>query len=104
MAWGLSQRVMMAGLGLKVVGSIKRDPDLMVVAAQIRVVGMPVKSRDIHSAIILNQLLFNKVAAIELGVAKFIKTHSHLLQQMVILPWTLGLTTGFRTLMYMDTP
>ena len=72
MVWGLSQCFVMAGFGLKVVGSIERDPDLMVVVVPIHVVGAPVKGCNIHSTIILNQLLFDKVASIELGITKFI--------------------------------
>ena len=66
MAYGLSQHVLMAGLGLKVVGSIERDPDLMAMSAPIGVVGTPVKSHGIEGTIILNQPLFDKVTSIEL--------------------------------------
>ena len=52
------------------VSGIEGDPDLTVVVAPICVVGAPVKGRDIHSTIVLNQLLFNKVVSIELGIAK----------------------------------
>ena len=72
MAYGLSQHVLMAGLGLKVVGSIEGDPDLMAMSVPIGVVGIPVKSCKVKGAIILNQLLFNKVASANLGIAKFI--------------------------------
>ena len=72
MAYGLSQHLVTAGLGLKVVGSIEEDPDLMAIVAPICVVGEPVKSHDVDCTIILNQMLLDKVAAIELGVAKLI--------------------------------
>ena len=72
MAYGLSQPGLMAGLGLKVVGSIERDPNLMAMLAPIGVVGMPVKGCSIKGTIILNQLLFDKVASIELCIAKFV--------------------------------
>ena len=71
-AYGLSQLSLSAGLGLKVVGSIERDPDLMAMVMPIDVVVMPVKSCSIHSTISLNQLLFDKVAAIKLCVAKLV--------------------------------
>ena len=54
MAYGLSQPGLLVGLGLKVVGSIERDPDLMAMSVPIGVVGMPVKSRGIEGTIILN--------------------------------------------------
>ena len=72
MACGLSQHLLMVGLSLKVVGSIEGDPDLMAVMAPICVVGVPVKGLDVDCAIVLNQLLFNKVVSIELGIAKLI--------------------------------
>ena len=72
MVYGLSQCLMTAGLGLQVVGSIEGDPDLMVIVVPICVVGVPVKSRNVDCTIILNQLLLNKVVAIELGIAKLI--------------------------------
>ena len=72
MAYGLSQRGMMAGLSLKVVGSIERDPGLMAIAAPICVVGLPIECCNVDCIIILNKLLLKKVASIKLGVAKFI--------------------------------
>ena len=72
MAYGLSQHVLMVGLGLKVVGSIERDPDLMAMSVPIDVVGMPVKGHGIEGTIILNQPLFDEVASIELCIAKFV--------------------------------
>ena len=70
MAYGLSQRVLMVGLGLKVVGSIEGDSNLMVIAVPICVIGTPVKNVSVDGAILLNQLLFHKVAAIQVGIAK----------------------------------
>ena len=64
MACGLSQCLLMAGLGLEVVGSIERDPNLGVVMVPVCVVGLPVKGFDVDGAVILNQLLFHKVASI----------------------------------------
>ena len=72
MTCGLSQSGLSAGLGLKVVGSIERNPDLMAMAMPIDVVVMPVKSRSIHSTICLNQSLFDEIAAIELCIAKLV--------------------------------
>ena len=72
MAWGLNQHLVTAGLGLNVVGRIERDPNLTAVVVPTYVVGAPVKGCDIHSTIVLNQLLFRKVVSIVLGVAKFI--------------------------------
>ena len=53
-AWGLSQRLVMMGFGLKVVGSIEKDPDLMAVAVPIHVVGAPVKGVSVDGTIPLN--------------------------------------------------
>ena len=64
MACGLSQYLLMVGLGLKVVGSIERDANMMAMMVPICVVGVPVKSLNVDGAIILNQLLFHKVASI----------------------------------------
>ena len=72
MVYGLSQHVLKVGLGLKVVGSIEGDPNLTAMSMPIGVVGMPVKSCKVECAIILNQLLFDKVASVNLGVTKFI--------------------------------
>ena len=71
MACGLGQHLLTVGLGLKVVGSIE-DSDLMAVMVPISVVGMPVKSLNVNGAISLNQLLFHKIAPIELGIAKLV--------------------------------
>ena len=70
--YGLTQSGLSAGLSLEVVGSIERDPDLMAMAVPIDVVVMPVKSHSIHGTISLNQSLFDKVAAIELCIAKLV--------------------------------
>ena len=72
MACGLSQSGLSAGLGLMVVGSIERDPDFMAVAMPRDVVVTPVKGCSIHSTISVKQSLFDKVAAIELCVAKLV--------------------------------
>ena len=72
MACGLSQSGLSAGLGLKVVGSIERNPDLMVMVMPLYVVVMPVKSCSIHSTICLNQSLFDEISAIELCIAKLV--------------------------------
>ena len=72
MLYGLSQCIMMAGLSLKVVGGIERDPDLAAIAAPIHVVGSPIKCGKVECTIILHQLLFDKVLSIKLGIAKFI--------------------------------
>ena len=71
MACGLSQSCHV-GLGLKVVGIMERVPSFMVVGAPIDVVVTPVKGRSIHSTIRLKQLLFNKIAAIYLCIAKLV--------------------------------
>ena len=47
----LSQSGLSAGLSLKVIGSIKRDPNFMVVGTPIDVVVMPVEGHSIHSTI-----------------------------------------------------
>ena len=72
MACGLSQSGLSLGLGLKVVGSVERDPNFMVMAMPIDVVVTPVESRSIHGTIRVKQSLFNKIAAIKLGVAKLV--------------------------------
>ena len=51
MTCGLSQLGLSAGLSLKVIGSIERDPNFMVVGMPIDVVVMPVEGRSIHSTI-----------------------------------------------------
>ena len=72
MVYGLSQLGLLVGLGLKLVGSIERDSDLIAMASPIAVVVMPVKGHSIHGTISLNQLLFDKVAAVELCIAKLV--------------------------------
>ena len=72
MAYGLSQLGLSAGLGLELVGSIERDSDLTAMATPIAVVVTPVKGCSIHGTISLNQSLFDKVAAVELCVAKLV--------------------------------
>ena len=71
MAYGLSQCcVVIAGLGLKVEGSIEGYAGLMVIAVPIHVIGMPVKKVSVDGAIFLNQLLFHKVVAIQVDIAQ----------------------------------
>ena len=68
----LSQLGLSAGLGLKVIGSIERDPNFAAVGTPIDVVVMPVKGRSIHGTISVKQSLFDKIAAIKLCVAKLV--------------------------------
>ena len=55
---------------VKVVSRIEGKPDLVAVPKPICEVSMPVKGVIVDGAISLNQLLFHKVVAIQLGVAK----------------------------------
>ena len=68
----LSQSGLSAGLGLQVIGSIKRDPNFATVGTPIDVVVAPVEGRGIHSTISVKQSLFDQIAAINLCVAKFV--------------------------------
>ena len=72
MAYGLSQSSLSAGLGLELVGSIEGDSDLTAMATPIGVVFTPIKGCSVHGTISLNQALFDKVAAVELCIAKFV--------------------------------
>ena len=54
----------MAGLCLKVVSGIERNPDLVLVLMPICIVSTPVKGVTINGTIIVNQLLFHEVASI----------------------------------------
>ena len=69
----LSQSGLSAGLGLKVIGSIERDPNFEAMGAPIvDVVVTPVEGCSIHGTISAEQSLFDKIAAIKLSVAKFV--------------------------------
>ena len=68
----LSQSGLLAGLGLKVIGSIERDPKFVAMGAPIDVVVMPVEGCSIHGTISAKQSLFDKIAAIKLSVAKLV--------------------------------
>ena len=72
MTCGLSQSGLSAGLSLKVIGSIKRDPNFAAVGMPIDVVVTPVEGRSIHGTISVKQLLFDKIVAIKLCIAKLV--------------------------------
>ena len=72
MMCGLGQSGLLAGLGLKVIGSIERDPNFAAVGTPIDVVVTPVEGRSIHSTISVKQSLFDKIAAIKLCIAKLV--------------------------------
>ena len=59
-----------AGLCLKVISSVEGKSNLVVVLMPICEVSMPVKGVGVDGAIALNQMLFHKAAAIQLGIAK----------------------------------
>ena len=71
-----NQSLSVAGLGLKVVSGIERNPNLTMMAIPICVVSMPVKGATIYGPIVVNQLLFHEVVSIQLGIAKAVTRES----------------------------